>query len=209
MVSMIHAGAHVLRLPHSREQTSCAVRFRQDEFDSIAMPHSRSLLRVARRLTLDPGTAEDLVQETLFLAWRGFDQFQRGTNARAWLFRILFNAFYGQGRKLRSTPQIISLDASESDTPAEIPAAISHIDAIEVSNALHQLSEEHRTVLLLGVVEGFTCEEMSRILSIPIGTVMSRLSRARQALRAILAPAARGSLGASETRAHCAHKEAS
>jgi RNA polymerase sigma-70 factor (ECF subfamily) len=205
---MIQAGVQVLRLPSSRERTGGAVRFRQHEFESIAMPHSRSLLRVARRLTFDSAAAEDLVQETLFLAWRGFHQFQRGTNARAWLFRILFNAFYGQGRKRRAAPPIVSLDAPETDAPAAIPAAVSHADTAEVSLALNHLSDEHRTVLLLGVVEGFTCQEMSRILSIPIGTVMSRLSRARQALRAILAPTGRGSRTPFESRAHCAHKEA-
>src|SRR5579864_5244128 len=207
MVSMIHAGAQVLRLSKSRERTSDAVRFRQHEFESIAMPHSRSLLRVARRLTLDTATAEDLVQETFFLAWRSFDQFQRGTNARAWLFRILFNVFYGQGRKLRRVPPLVSIDAPETDAPAAIPAPVSHAETAELSLALSRISEEHRTVLLLGVVEGFTCQEMSRILSIPIGTVMSRLSRARQALRAQLAPAADDSLAETETRVPFAQKE--
>lgn len=207
MVSMIHAGVQVLRLPSSRERTNGAVRLRQHEFESIAMPHSRGLLRVARRLTFDSTAAEDLVQETLLLAWRSFDQFQRGTNARAWLFRILFNVFYGQGRKLRRVPPLISLDAPKSDAPAASPAAVSNVDAAEVSSALSRLSEEHRTVLLLGVVEGFTCQEMSRILSIPIGTVMSRLSRARQALREILVPAERRSRATLEPRVHCAQKE--
>ena len=68
------------------------------------MPHLRSLLRVARRLTPDVAAAEDLVQETMLLAWRGFHQFQADTNARAWLFRILLNAFYGQGRKAQRVP---------------------------------------------------------------------------------------------------------
>ena len=65
----------------------------------MAMPQARNLLRFARRLTSDPAAAEDLVQETLMRAWRGFDQFRGGTNARAWLFRILLNTFYGQGRQ--------------------------------------------------------------------------------------------------------------
>ena len=63
------------------------------------MPHLAALLRVARRLTFEPASAEDLVQETMLLAWRGFHGFQPDTNARAWLFRILFNAFHGEGRK--------------------------------------------------------------------------------------------------------------
>ena len=68
------------------------------------MPHLAALLRVARRLTLDPASAEDLVQETMLLAWRGFRGFQTGSNARAWLFRILFNAFHGEGRKQAPAP---------------------------------------------------------------------------------------------------------
>jgi RNA polymerase sigma-70 factor, ECF subfamily len=153
---------------------------RQDEFERIAMPHSRSLLRVARRLASDAAAAEDLVQETLLLAWRGFHQFRAGTNARAWLFRILINESRTRARKLASSPAAGPL---ESDAPGRDSGVE---DAIEISRALESLSLEHRTVLLLGIVEGFTCQEMAGILDAPIGTVMSRLSRARQALRARL-----------------------
>jgi RNA polymerase sigma-70 factor (ECF subfamily) len=163
------------------------VATRQDEFEQTAMPHSRSLLRVARRLISDPAEAEDLVQETLLLAWRNFRQFRSGTNARAWLFRILLNSFYARGRKQRADPAAVP-----------IPAASSVVEAAEIAQALAALQEEHRTVLLLGLVEGFTCREMADILSVPIGTVMSRLSRAREALRARLTPSA-----------HCAGKGAS
>lgn len=154
----------------------------EDEFERVAMCHSRSLLRVARRLTsnsasLAQSSAEDLVQECLLLAWKNFHQFQRGTNARAWLFRILFNAFYAEGRRLRRTPDLIPLRA---DAKTVSPALD---EAVEVSRALDGLVFEHRTVLLLGVVEGLTCGEMAEVLSVPIGTVMSRLSRARQNMR--------------------------
>lgn len=147
------------------------------------MCHSRSLLRVARRLTSNPSAAEDLVQDCLLLAWRNFHQFQAGTNVRAWLFRILFNAFYAEGRKLRRVPDLVPLTA-------EAQAVFPSLDeAMEVSQALNRLPFEHRTVLLLGVVEGFTCGEMAEILSVPVGTVMSRISRARQSMRAKLAQA--------------------
>jgi len=141
------------------------------------MPHLRSLLRVARRLSFDPATAEDLVQETMLLAWRGFHQFQTGSNARAWLFRILLNAFYGQERKARREP-----------CPVPVPVDTKLQEAVEIAEALQALAIEQRTALLLCVVEGFTCREAAEILNVPIGTVMSRLSRARQELRESLAP---------------------
>jgi RNA polymerase sigma-70 factor (ECF subfamily) len=166
------------------------VTARQDEFERVAMPHSRSLLRVARRLASDPATAEDLVQETFFRAWRSFDQFQSGTNMRAWLFRILFNAFYAQGRQISAAPILVSLDAPGRETEPQSRSETSLVEVAEISNAFEELSSEHRTVLMLAVVEGFTCREMAGILSLPIGTVMSRLSRGRRALRERLAPAA-------------------
>ncbi|HTS50325.1 MAG TPA: sigma-70 family RNA polymerase sigma factor [Bryobacteraceae bacterium] len=150
---------------------------RQDEFEQIAMPHTRSLLRVARRIASDRATAEDLVQQTLLLAWRSFHQFRAGTNARAWLFRILFNEFHALARK----PAVAMLPLITELEP-ELYAPDTH-GAIEMALAFARLTLEHRTVLLLGVVEGFTCQEMAEILAIPIGTVMSRISRARQALR--------------------------
>ena len=154
---------------------------RQDEFERVAMPHTRSLLGVARRLTSDPAAAEDLVQETMLLAWRGFHQFRADSNARAWLFRIMFNAFHARGRKIQAAPAMVPLSAAGD-------RAVPSRDGLEVAQALAEMAEEHRTVLLLGVVEGFTCLEMAEILSIPIGTVMSRLSRARKALRTRLEP---------------------
>jgi RNA polymerase sigma-70 factor (ECF subfamily) len=169
---------------------------RQDEFEEIALPHLRSLLRVARRLCPDSAAAEDLVQETYLLAWRGFGRFHRGTNVRAWLFRILMNAFYGQGRKRRAAPVMVPLPAGDGElsdalqTGSMFQAEAEALESAELSRAFDELAEDHRAVLLLGVVEGFTCEEMAEILSIPMGTVMSRLSRARQALRARLAPSA-------------------
>lgn len=153
-----------------------------DEFELVAMPHARSLLRFALRLTHDSFSAEDLVQETLLLAWRGFRRFEPGTNARAWLFRILMNAFHARNRKLRSAFQTLIL------TPEICAVSSSAFESVEVLQALDRLGTDQRTVLLLAVVEGFTCREIANILSIPIGTVMSRLSRAREALSELLSP---------------------
>jgi len=158
------------------------------------MPNTRSLLRVARRLTSDTASAEDLVQETLLLAWRGLHQFRAGSNVRAWLFRILFNEFHGRARKPWATVSTVPLSFDSQRTQPSVE------QAVEMSQALDNLSLEHRTVLLLGIVEGFTSQEISDILSVPIGTVMSRLSRARQALRDQLTAA---------PRYKCASEEAS
>ena len=189
------------------KRTATTVISPQDEFERVALPHSGSLLRVARRIAPDVATAEDLVQETLLRAWRSFGQFQTGTNARAWLFRILFNAFYAQGRKLRSGPIVVSLQDTNREAAPESRTAVSVLDATALGRALEELSPEHRTVLLLAVVEGFTCREMAEILSLPIGTVMSRISRARQVLRNRLAPAASSGLQANLTQ--CTEREAS
>ncbi len=149
------------------------------------MCHARSLLRVARRLTSGSASglhqAEDLVQECLLLAWRSFHQLREGSNAKAWLFRILFNCWYAQGRKLRKVPALVPLTADISISSPTLD------EAMEVSRALEGLQHEHRTVLLLGVVEGLTCQEIAEVLAVPVGTVMSRLSRARQAMRTRLA----------------------
>jgi RNA polymerase sigma-70 factor (ECF subfamily) len=125
--------------------------------------------------------AEDLVQECLLLAWRSFHQLHMGTNARAWLFRILFNTFYAQGRKQQRVPNTVPLTAEVGTVTPALD------EAMEVTRALDALPLDHRTVLLLGVVEGFTCGEIAEILAVPVGTVMSRLSRARQAMRMRLA----------------------
>jgi RNA polymerase sigma-70 factor, ECF subfamily len=156
------------------------VRTQQEEFEAIAMPHLAALLRVARRLTLESASAEDLVQETMLLAWRGFRRFQTGTNARAWLFRILFNAFHGESRRALRVP---------APPPRDVRPMLQ--EAAEIAEALEALPIEQRTALLLCVVEGFTCREAAVILDLPIGTVMSRLSRARQELRKSLTPLAK------------------
>ena len=145
------------------------------EFERLVMPESPRLFRFALRLTRDTPAAEDLVQETLLKAWRSFHQFRTGTGALAWLYRILMNTFNEQARKTRA-----SLDMAPFKNPS---VSSSTLERLEMAQALDALPEDHRTVLLLGVVEGFTCREVSEILSVPIGTIMSRLSRAREALR--------------------------
>ncbi len=153
-----------------------------EEFERVLLPHAPRLLRFALRLTQDRFSAEDLVQETLLLAWRGFHQFEEGTNARAWLFRILINSFHGQKRKARMSPEAVALTH-------ELPlVSSSAAGSLELVQALDRLGSPQRAALLLAAVEGFTCREIADILGVPVGTVMSRLSRAREAMRAMLSP---------------------
>jgi RNA polymerase sigma-70 factor (ECF subfamily) len=163
----------------------------QEQFERIAMPHLAALLRVARRLAFEPTSAEDLVQETMLHAWRGFQGFEPGTNARAWLFRILFNAFYGEGRRAQRAQEWNAQQRAVAHPPAPTVVDAKVQEAVEIAEALQALPIEQRTVLLLCVVEGFTCQEAAGILNVPIGTVMSRLSRARQEMRTRLAPLAK------------------
>jgi len=151
------------------------VRERQSEFEAVVLPHAATLLRFGRRHC--GSDAEDLVQETLLRAWRGLSSFQRGSNPRAWLFRILLNTWHSEGRRRRARPAEMPLHEAMNRM------AGSCAEVTEINEALARLSEEHRAVLLLAAVEGFTCREMAVILAVPIGTVMSRLSRARVAMR--------------------------
>lgn len=158
---------------------------RESDFETVVLPHARSLLRFAIRLNGNSFEAEDLAQETLLLAWRGFGTFEPGTNARAWLFRILINVFRQQKRKGRSSLRTKPL------AHAVEPAQPSSQESVEVMQALDLLSSDQRAVLLLAIVEGFSCREVSGILDVPIGTVMSRLSRAREVMRELLSEVVR------------------
>ena len=157
---------------------------RRDEFELVAMPHTQSLLQAALRLAHKRAIAEDMVQETLLHAWNAFDQFERGTNCKAWLFRILINVSrqYHRKKALVTLP----LDSSGSQKVVQLCVTPPQFATAEVLSALSMLSIDHRLVLMLAVVEGFTCKEIAAMCALPLGTVMSRLSRARTEMRRIL-----------------------
>jgi RNA polymerase sigma-70 factor, ECF subfamily len=157
---------------------------RRDEFERVAMPHTERLLRAALRMTWERGAAEDLVQETLLRAWRSFDQFERGTNCKAWLFRIMLNISSKNQRGSQTRPALVPLGGLEHIRV--IPLRPPQVAAAEVLSALDSLSPEQRLVLILAAVEGFTCKEIAGICGVPVGTVMSRLSRGRAEVRKLL-----------------------
>jgi RNA polymerase sigma factor (sigma-70 family) len=157
-------------------------------FEELALPLFDSLYNFASWLVRNKSNAEDLVQETYLKALRGFASFQPGTNFRAWMFRILRNTFLSS-RSTLDRRATVDMD-SEEDVPA-LPAtsATPESSLIErfredaVRNAIEQLPVIFREVLLLCDVEDASYREISEILSIPVGTVMSRLARARKAVR--------------------------
>jgi len=158
-------------------------------FEQLAMPHFDRLYNFACWLTHDRQEAEDLVQETYVKALKGFSSFQPGTNFRAWIYKILRNAFLTSrtGLKVTATEQL-DLEDDEKTLPrvVETPESIllQRSDWQLVQQALEQLPVAYREVLLLCEVEEMSYQEISATLAIPMGTVMSRLSRARRALRA-------------------------
>jgi RNA polymerase sigma-70 factor (ECF subfamily) len=154
---------------------------RKLEFESVALPHAAGLLRYARHLESEKARAEDLVQDTLLSAWRNFHQFQPGTNCKAWLFRILKNLHFKQARRNRQKSE---LPVEEQEWQLAAPEKISATQ--EMQEAFARLTQEHKEVLQLAVVEGFGMREIAELLQVPQGTIMSRLSRARASLRAIL-----------------------
>jgi RNA polymerase sigma-70 factor (ECF subfamily) len=158
-------------------------------FEQLAMPHFDRLYNFACWLTHDRHEAEDLVQETYAKALKGFPSFQPGTNFRAWIYRILRNAFLTSRTGLKAAQTVpLDFENEEEVLPAvtETPESIllQRSDSQLVQQALEQLPVIYREIVLLCEVEEMSYQEISATLSIPMGTVMSRLSRARRALRA-------------------------
>ena len=156
------------------------------------MPLFERLYNFAQWLTQDRQEAEDLVQETFAKALKGFSSFRQGTNFRAWMYRILRNTFLTSrtGLQATATEQLDLEGEGESLLPAvkETPESIllQRSDQLLVQVALERLPVTYREVLLLCEFEEMSYQEISATLAIPIGTVMSRLSRARRALRSVV-----------------------
>jgi RNA polymerase sigma-70 factor, ECF subfamily len=164
-----------------------------ESFEQLAIPLLPSLLRHALWLTRNEAEAEDLAQETLSKSLRAFDTFTPGTNFKAWIFRILRNTFLTSRTAIAATRTTFLDDSEEIETttttdPTPEDTLIQLDNAATVQQALAQLPPPLRDCLLLCDVEELKYKEIAGILDLPIGTVMSRISRARAALRAQLQP---------------------
>ena len=166
-------------------------------FEQSITEHLDSLYRSALRLTRNRASAEDLVQEVMLKAWRSFHTFQAGSNVRAWLHRILMNAFFDNYRKHTREPEVVDQEnvgdfylyekaregaaLSASGNPeAEV---LDQVMDAEVRESLEALPPQFRAAILLADIEGFSYKEIAEILGVPVGTVMSRLSRGRHLLQ--------------------------
>ena len=166
------------------------------DFEREALPHMSALYNFALRMTGDPDDADDLVQETFLKAFRFFDKFEKGTNCKAWLFRILKNSYINDYRKQSKEPNKVDYEDIENfyENIKSSDVKSNHLEEDvfnnllddNISAAISSLPEDFRTVIILSDIEGFTYEEIADFVDCPIGTVRSRLHRARKMLYARL-----------------------
>ena len=162
-------------------------------FEKELLPHVGALQTFAYHLTYNQEDADDLVQETYLKAYRFIDKYEKGTNAKAWLFKILKNAYINEYRKRVKQPTKVDFEdiVAFHDTDDDRVSGYSdlreeiflHMMGDEVTSAINSLPLDFRTVILLCDIEGFTYEEIAAIIDVPIGTVRSRLFRARNLLK--------------------------
>ncbi|MBU1101585.1 MAG: sigma-70 family RNA polymerase sigma factor [Bacteroidetes bacterium] len=167
-------------------------RQKYGDFEREALPHIDALYNFALRMTGNSDDADDLVQETYLKAFRFFDKFEKGTNCKAWLFRILKNSYINDYRKQTKEPDKVDYDdiqnfyenikVSDIKTQHTEEDAFNKLMEDDISSALSLLPEDFRTVIILSDIEGFTYEEIADFVDCPIGTVRSRLHRARKML---------------------------
>ena len=165
-------------------------RRQRDEFEAQALTQLDALVRSAIRMCGSREEAEDAVQETYLQAWKYWRSFQQGTNCRAWLFRILFNVIK---RKANEKRTCVSIEEPKVENLLHFDR-VALIDQFEMLEIFNQLSVEHREVMLLVVVEEMSYKDAATALGVPMGTVMSRLNRARTELRQRLGRQGRRSL---------------
>ena len=162
---------------------------RIEEFEAVALPHLDDLFRTASRVIGNRTDASDVVQEAYLQAWKSFHRFEPGTNCRAWLFKILFHVIHHHWRKSsrRNLRLVRENERDLEETLAYEPPVRQDLDDADVLAALDRLPEHYREVVLLVDVEELSYKEAAEAIEVPVGTVMSRLSRGRGLLRKALA----------------------
>jgi RNA polymerase sigma-70 factor, ECF subfamily len=166
-------------------------KIRAEDFEAVALPYVDELFRTAVRVTGDRSASEDIVQDTYLQAWKSFHRFEPGTNCRAWLFKIMFYVIHHHRRKWFNARLLKEGEEFLEDNLAYEPPTPQHISDEEVLEAFEKLPRRYREVVLLADIQELSYKEVAETLSIPIGTVMSRLSRGRKLLRVDLAEFAR------------------
>jgi RNA polymerase sigma-70 factor, ECF subfamily len=160
-------------------------------FEAEAMPHMNDIFRTAARLTGERARAEDVVQEVYLQAWKSFHRFEAGTNCRAWLYKILFHCVNHERRKWLRFPLLKETEEFLETNLKYTPPIPEHVTDQQILAALDKIPADFRAVVLLVDVEEFAYKETAEIVGVPIGTVMSRLSRGRKLLREQLVEVAR------------------
>lgn len=173
--------------------TNPEINLKHKEFEREAVPHMDILYNYALRMTGSPDDANDLVQETYLKAYRFWDKYEKGTNIRAWLFRIMKNSYINRYRKEVKEPETVDYEEiqnfyniirDDSTDPNDLEEKIfGGLLEDDVAKALESLPEDFRTVVILCDIEGLSYEEISDFVECPIGTVRSRLHRGRNMLR--------------------------
>ncbi len=172
------------------------------EFQDLAFPYMNELYSAALRMTRNPADADDMVAETFARAWKSFHQFERGTNMRAWLYRILTNTFINEYRKKTRHGSSVDLDQYENpdmfymyhkiaetnqdreQDPAK--AVVSKFVEEDIMKAIHSLPDGYREAVILADLQGLSYDEIAKTLNVAVGTVRSRLNRGRSQLQKTL-----------------------
>jgi RNA polymerase sigma-70 factor (ECF subfamily) len=157
------------------------------QFEAEAMPHLNDLFRTASRVMRDATRAEDIVQEVYLQAWKSFERFELGTNCKAWLYKILFHTVNHYRRKWFRLRLLSEKEEYLEDNLTYTAPVSEHLTDDDILCALEDIPPDFKAVVLLVDIEEFAYKEVAEILGIPIGTVMSRLSRGRKLLRERLA----------------------
>ena len=183
-------------IPVSKPVVSRSTKKKHTEFEAEALPHMDVLFNFALRTTGNEPDARDLLQETYLKAYRFWDKYEKGTNIRAWLFRIMKNSYINRYRKETKEPDKVDYDdienfyntiRAESTDPNDLQEQLyGNLLGDEVTKALQSLPDDFRTVVILCDIEGLTYEEIAEFVECPIGTVRSRLHRGRKLLQATL-----------------------